>query len=522
VADLVAAATDDVLGYPLTIVRLLDGSGERLEPVAVSRAARLRMGERPVYEVGEGVPGEVFASGEPRAIGDVTETEIPNHGNVRSLLCQPMGVHGTISVGATEPDAFDGTDRQVLALLATSAAAACTRAKREQEVREAREHTETVLDRINGLIENTVEVLVKAGTREELAEGVVAELAAADPYAFAWIGGADVTGETLTPDTWAGDPMGDEPVSELAFDLEADGPVATAYRTGEPQVVTDVTAVGDLPWAAGMLVPLVYKGTTYGVMAVFADERGAFDEREQVVLDALGRAIANAINAIERGRIIEATEIIELEFTVDDPDLLFCRLSGAADRVETAGIDYRADGSLRLYLTAEGVGGEELAALAREDDSVAEAVVIADHDGECLLELTVSESVLATLAEFGAAPQTVVGEGGTTRLTVELPYEAEAREVFELVEQRYPSTELAGYHERERPVETRQEFRATLADRFTDRQETALRTAYLGGFFDWPRGVDGNELAEAMDIARPTYHQHLRAAQRKVFEELFE
>jgi predicted DNA binding protein len=78
-----------------------------------------------------------------------------------------------------------------------------------------------------------------------------------------------------------------------------------------------------------------------------------------------------------------------------------------------------------------------------------------------------------------------------------------------------------GYHEHERPVETRQEFRAELADRFTDRQETALRTAFLGGFFEWPRQIDGNELADAMDISRPTYHQHLRAAQQKVLEELF-
>ena len=34
--------------------------------------------------------------------------------------------------------------------------------------------------------------------------------------------------------------------------------------------------------------------------------------------------------------------------------------------------------------------------------------------------------------------------------------------------------------------------------------------------------ADGDDLAESMDISRPTFHQHLRAAQRKVFEELFD
>ena len=203
--------------------------------------------------------------------------------------------------------------------------------------------------------------------------------------------------------------------------------------------------------------------------------------------------------------------------------MLFSRLSGATDcELESAGTDYSADGSIRLYLTARGVSADELVAIAEEDVAVKSVTCIVDHDEECLLELTVEDSLLAMLTEYGAVPREVTAEHGTARFTVELPYEAEARDLFELVENQYPSTELLGYHERERPVETRQEFRAALSDRFTDRQETALRTAYLGGFFDWPREVDGNELAEAMDISRPTYHQHLRSAQKKVFEELFD
>jgi PAS domain S-box-containing protein len=529
VADIAATAARDVLGFDIGIVRLYDAESGELRPAAQTDGATEQMGERPVYEVGEGGPGEVFATGEPKIVDNTGAVADP--GEVRSVLYHPMGVHGTISIGSTAPDAFEETDRQTLALLATAAAAACTRAKREREVREAREHTETVLERVNGLIENTIEVLVQATTREELESGVVSELAATEPYSFAWIGKPNVASETLAPTTWAGSAA--VPAADLSFDLGGDGPVATAYATGELQIIHDIESRrADLDCAAqvhgedveaAIVIPLVYKETTYGVLTAFAAETGAFDEREQVVLGALGRAVANAINAVERGRIMDAAEIIELEFTVDDSDLLFCRLSrGANCRVEVSGTDYRPDGSLRLYLTGEGANAERLVALAREDTQVREASVIADHEDSCLLEVTVEESILDTLSEYGAVTREVVGEEGTARFTVELPYEAEAREVFELVEGRYPNTDLVGYHERERPVETRQEFRAALSERFTDRQETALRTAFLGGFFEWPRGIDGNELAESMDISRPTYHQHLRAAQRKVLEELFE
>lgn len=528
VADIAAKAAESVLGFDINMVRLYDADAGTLEPAGGSAALQARLDERPVYDVGEGLPGEVFATGESRVIDDLRDVDTTvDTDAVQSAMYYPVGVHGTISVGAGERAAFDETDKQVLALLSTAAAAAFTRAKREREVREAREHVETVLERVNGLIENTIEVLVEATTRDELAEGVVEQLAAADPYTFAWMGKPDVASDTISPSAWAG--MADLPMADVSFDL-AGGVVGDTYSTETSQIRQDVAGdeqwtelVADRPATSMMVVPLVYKDTNYGVLAVMSDESDAFDEREQVVLGALGRAVANAINAVERGRILDANEIIELEFAIDHSDLLFSRLSRAANcSLRAAGTDYRSDGTLQVYLTAEGVDGEELARLAREDDAVREAKLIADHDDGCLVELIVEESLVATLTEYGAVPRNVTASEGQARFTVELPYEAEARELYDLVEERYPGTDLVGYHEHERPVQTRQEFRAALADRFTDRQETALRTAFLGGFFEWPRQIDGNELAEAMDISRPTYHQHLRAAQQKVLEELFD
>ncbi len=528
VAEIAVNATADVLGFDINVFRLYDGDAGTLEPAAVSQSATESLGTRPVYDVGEGNPGEVFASGESRLVENVDPDG--RLGDLRSVMYYPVGVHGVISVGSTERAAFDGTDEQVLALLATSAAAACMRAKREQEVREAREHTERVLDRVNGLIENTIEVLVQATTREELERGVVGELAAAEPYSFAFVGQPDVATETLSPTAWDG--ASTLPVEGISVDLTGgDDPVSDAYREGTPQVLPTIGETGGR-WAdltdghdvdALIAVPLVYKDATYGVLVVFAADATAFDERERLVLEALSRAVANGVNAIEQGRILDATEIIELEFAVADRDLLFNRLSAAGNcTIESAGSEYRSDGSLRLYLSATDADVDALLAVAREDPEVDAVTSIVDHENECLLDVVVAESLLGRLTEYGAVPRTVVAKNGSTEFTVELPYESEARELFELVEDRHPGTDLLGYHERERPVETRQEFKAALAERFTDRQETALRTAYLGGFFDWPREVDGNELAEAMDISRPTYHQHLRTAQQKVFEELFE
>ncbi len=522
VAEIAVAAAREVLGFEINVFRLYDSDAGTLEPAAATDRARAELGERPVYEVSEGLPGAVFASGEPRIVG-VNETPAP----VRSGLYYPVGVHGTISVCSTEPGAFDRTDRQVLALLATSAAAACTRAKRESELRDAREHTGRVLSRVNGLIQNTIEVLVEAATRAEIENGVATQLAASEPYAFACVLRPNVTDDRLAPTARAGD--ADLPIDGLAIDAGGEDPVARAHRDGTAQVL-DLAEHPTPPWdeiAVGMetlvAIPLGYKQADYGVLVVFASDAGDLDGRERAVLEALGRAAGNAINAVERGRVLDATEIIELEFAVTDPELLLNQLSAdAAGRIEAVEIDGRGDGRLRTYLRVTGRDCQDVVDRARGLKGVASAETIVGTDEGCLAELVVTDSLVGALAEYGALPRGAVAENGTTRITVELAYEAEARELFELVEKRHPGTELLGYHERERPVETRQDFTAALIDRLTDRQETALRTAYHGGFFNWPRDVDGNELAAAMDISRPTFHQHLRAAQRKAFEELFE
>jgi len=534
VAGMVARAVADVLGFDLTVVRLYDAESEQLRPAGTTDAAVERLAETPTYGLGEGGPGRAFVDGETVVVEDAADLDDEyDRPVIGSALHLPMGVHGTISIGTERAGEITDGDRQAAELLATSAAAAANRAKRESEVREARERAETLVDRINGLIENTVEVLVESSTREQLEAGVVEQLVATEPYAFAWIGRVNIADETITPSEWAGDcPPLAEALADASIPQDADDPVARALADGELTTVGDLGEVTEgtvhaSATAAGLgsmvAVPLHYKDASYGVVTVYAAERDAFADREAVVLDALGRAVANAINAIESGRILSTNRVVEMEFSVRDEDVLFSRLSRrVGGEFELTGSVYRSDGAVGLYVSATGASAEEIRAALAEDDRVVASSIVVDHDGEVLFEATVEDSLVETLADHGAVTQTIGAADGVTRYTIELPHETEARELFELVADRYDGVDLVGYHEHERPVRTRQEFREAVTERFTDRQETAVRTAHLGGFFEWPREVDGDDLAESMDISRPTYHQHLRAAQRKVFEELFE
>jgi PAS domain S-box-containing protein len=417
---------------------------------------------------------------------------------------------------------IDITDRRLAEIEATDHA---------WEAEQERANLEHLVDRINGLVQDITRLLVEAGTREEIERGVCERLAATDPYCFAWIGSADFSRQRLEPRASEGDI--DAPLAtERPLDADSEDPSTRALLEESVQVrddVADISSADGIEYGADagveslIAVPLTTRDTRYGVLTVYANDPSGVDKRERLVLEALGRAIANAINALESKRTLTATRIVELEFTVDDDSLFVTRLSEAADcTLNYTGSVYQSEGALGLFFSVTGADPDAVLAAATDDEAVSEARVLAEYDDEFLLQATVTDTLVATLMDRGAVTQALSVEDGIARYTVELPRESDARALFEYVTEQYDNTELVGYHEHERPIESRQEFRADLEDRLTDRQLTALRTAYFSGFFAWPREVDGDELAEMMDISRSTFHQHLRVAERKILDAFFE
>jgi len=61
-----------------------------------------------------------------------------------------------------------------------------------------------------------------------------------------------------------------------------------------------------------------------------------------------------------------------------------------------------------------------------------------------------------------------------------------------------------------------------LRDELTDRQQEVLRSAYLAGYYEWPRDTTAEQLADQLDIASATLHQHLRRAERNLLDTLLE
>ncbi|NHN48329.1 GAF domain-containing protein [Halostella sp. JP-L12] len=136
VAEHTVDAVRDVLDLEYAAIHLAE-DGE-LRPAAYTDAVLDLYDPVPAFDVGEGLQGSVFETGEPIVYGDVRETNAlrDDETPVRGVAVFPLGDRGTLGAASTEPFEPDDALVRLTSVLADNAAAALTRAEREAELRE--------------------------------------------------------------------------------------------------------------------------------------------------------------------------------------------------------------------------------------------------------------------------------------------------------------------------------------------------------------------------------------------------
>jgi hypothetical protein len=187
------------------------------------------------------------------------------------------------------------------------------------------------------------------------------------------------------------------------------------------------------------------------------------------------------------------------------------------------GIVPRSERALLSYVSIDGATADEFLDVADDHSGVEVDHVVHDHETACLLALTVSDaSLMLRLAERGATLRTVEFDDGVGEVVAELSPDEDIQALVEEIQTEFADTELLSKLERDRAVETAQEFGSELQNQLTERQRSVLRAAYFADYFESPRGSTAEEVADTLDISSPTLHNHLRAAQRKLLDAFFD
>ncbi|RXK49076.1 PAS domain S-box protein [Halorientalis pallida] len=531
VCERVVCATSDVLQTANIGVFLLDGGGDLVRSASTDGfteqfdADRLRA----PGTVDSG-PWAAFLDGETTAF-EAAELSAVTDEDTRSGLAVPLGGHALLLALSTEPRGFDGDLRYVLELFGTSVEAALDRVEGEATLRARDEELETQnrqLKRqvkINEVIRGVDEALVDGTTRTEIEQSVCERLVSEGSYRFAWIGQFDPATEDLTVRTWAGE--GGEYLDTLGSN--ASEPSYRALDASEPVVVSRVSdQLRDESWRQAALlrsfrsvvaVPLVYENYTYGVLAVYGEESGAFGETERPVFAELGETIANAINGFETKQSLLGDDAIRFKLRLEDETSPLVSLSHHLDcTISLDGVNnWTADG-LRAFLTIAGVDS------AAVDSALDRAVAVADHRhvGECDSDVYevefADQTVLGTLLEHGGLPRELTVAAGAMDLIVDVSHDIHVRELVDAVRATYPTAELIARKDVTRELRSAEQLRSDVLGDLTERQREVLATAHLSGYFERPRESTGQDIADALGVSQPAVNRHLRVAQRTVFD----
>lgn len=377
--------------------------------------------------------------------------------------------------------------------------------------------------------------LVRSRNRSEL-EDEATTLLSEFGYELAWIG--EMTEDSIQPRSVMGETqyLDDLQLSTSAGTNTEEPSIWTA-RTGEPQFIDDFSEMFSTEWRelatecgfrSGAALPLRHDEVLYGILAVYHAESNAIDDSERELLTELSETLAFAIHHTEVKKALSSPTVIEVELELTDPSsYLAALLSESATDISTA--ELTVDGTHRYtetlamqYVTLSTAPLEPFLDAAETHSAVEEIQVIDDSE-PARVQLAVSETppelTLTTLAAL-VGTSIVTPDGVTLRF--ELPSDGNLSDVVAALEREHGDVSV-----RSKVVSERSESDAgwgspvESAD-LTEKQATALRAAYLHGYYEQPRKSSAAEIAGSLGVAHSTYLQHLRTAQQKVFAHIYD
>ena len=537
IGEAVVGTARSMLDLPIAALALYDSATGDLRLASQSPAAETVLPGGLLDDYSEGGVWQAFIDQEVRVVTDPdAERADGAEPSLSNLLVVPMDRQGVLLLGSDAADGPTNTEVELAKMLAGNTRAALDRAAREEELHEREEELRAQntalerLNRINSIIREIAQTVIRATTREGIERAVCDRLADADPYLFAWIGEVDPVEGTVEPRVRAGSEDGylDDVTVDVGDDSAETGPIVRAVRTREPATGNIVSDPAFEPWRrealargyrSNVAIPIEYGENLYGVLTVYAGQPDVFTEMEQAVLAELGDTVAHAINALERKRALIGEGVVELEFRVRDEGLVPLELAEeTGGRIELETLVPRTDGSIVAYVSVRDAPPDRIVELASATTAIDGIDHVASSEEEDTFECRLTgSSFVSALLDHGAVPRTLVAHDGVGTVVVELPKGADVRSFVEVLRERYPETELVTRRDVDQPRRTRRDFQAAFEERLTDRQLEVLRTAYFRGYFEWPRERTGQEIADLLDVSQPTVNRHLRAAQRTVF-----
>ena len=451
------------------------------------------------------------------------------------LLVVPVGDLGVLIAVSTAEQGFDTVDVDLVEVLTANAESAFQRLRSDRvhaaitAELSAQQSRVAELKNIIDSVQSVQQRLADSDSQEALETGVCDELLTMDRVDFVWLGQPTGEDTDLSAAAWAGEADGYldavlEGCSELSL------PAQRAANDHRPCKIGNVAShVLDECWAKEALshgfesvssVPLVYDEVLYGVLSVYSETEDAFDGIYEDLLTDVASLTVNYSRILDQRQVGSQRMHTELEFELTDSAFPLHRLAAATEsRIRFDTVAERTSEHVRLLVTV--VDGDAEAVLDRAAGMT--SIDAADWFGaveHSQLSLLVRKPFLeSVVSKHGGRLLESVSDGTVTTFRVELPANVSQRPIFDSLTSRYEGIDLVAKRQRHsQSVPDANQIDQLL----TDRQCEVLNAAFHGGYYETPRRVKGEDLAESFGISGPAVYNHLQAAHRTLLERIFD
>jgi predicted DNA binding protein/DNA-binding NarL/FixJ family response regulator len=441
-----------------------------------------------------------------------------------SVLCVPIGSVGVLLAMDQTRKSYDQHDLNACDILASHAGAALDRIQSQERLRVERDSKAAMRD-----------ILTAATERGTVEQSTCTHLVETGDFALAWVGeftpsdGLSIrasAGETdyldavsVSPDaSGTGTAVDDEPaIQTLVAESE------TAVRVGTDPDTDWKRATRDYGIEYVVAQPLTTNDVLHGVLAVYAPRE--IDDHRRELLEEYADSLAVGIDDAKRDQVLHGETVTHLELQVPAAGSPIATLSEAlSERGEPDAITVQSvvpsDDNVRYFVTVSGATVDQLQEIThhRDEERIQSVEQLGEEDGQFTID-TWAPTVESIILDSGGMIVESTASGGETRIEAEVSGRGDASGVVDSVHDHAPGATVTTVQDVESTVgEADQPFAAEL----TDKQRQALKAAYFSGYFERPRVLGADDVAETLGISRQAFLQHLRVAENKVFTELFD
>ena len=306
--------------------------------------------------------------------------------------------------------------------------------------------------------------------------------------------------------------------------LETDTVSVAAVDNADPWAEQWTAATTGFDFEAGIGLPIGDDRMQFGVLGAYTAQTPITDEQRDLLRE-FACLISYTVRTDEWTESLIAEEPVTLEIEVDAPTE---PLIAFADQLSTS-IEFSISSVAehktgKLLYTVEVTGSVP--------DDCQEHITAADYiepydttetaDSHTYRFLVTPPTPESIAREYGMQFETITVDDGLRTITGYLSTDSVVPNLLADLRSAFEHTTLTRVTSAMTQSRATTTTTAQLLDPLTTRQREILSQAYRTGYFEEPRAINATELADRFGIARATFTQHLRSAQRKLFATVFD